>query len=150
MVCCLETQRYPDSGTDIRAAVRGPSTQEDARIHQIITGKVIGSPLGHHVCVLIFFLLLGHMLLTRFSAQRKKEYWAMVMGTGEPGKVLMRREAVKPQTTHRRTIKSQTEWEVTLSLSPEVREGSQQSLSISAGSGICETAWTLLCQQEVG
>lgn len=57
--------------------------------------------LGVFVCVCLFFspLLLGHMLLTRFSAQEKrKEYRAMGMGTRSTRKSAGREgRVVKPQ-----------------------------------------------------
>lgn len=139
----IQRQRYRhQSGCKGTQHTRG--RQNNRESHRVPSGASC-------VCVLIFFLLLGHMLLTRFSAQRKKR----VLGNGDGdrrARASADEEGSSEATDHTQENhqESQTEWEVTLSLSPEVREGSQQSLSISAGSGICGTAWTLLCQQEVG
>lgn len=64
-----------------------------SQIRQKIIWRFSGSPLGCIFVCLFLPLLLGHMLLIRFSAQEKrKEYRAMEMGNRRARKSARQRE----------------------------------------------------------
>lgn len=103
------------------------------------------------VCLFLFFdffltfspppIVLGHMLLTRFSAQERSTT-AMERGTGAPGQCWTGRGG-KPQGPHRgdRPITDRDE-RPRGSMSLKATEGVLQSLRTWLGLGICGRAWT--------
>lgn len=99
VLCCLEKRQIPkDSSTDIRGGHMGSSHTKGSQDIPKIIWRVTGFP---SLCFLFLFcfvvcvfpLLLGHMLLTRFSAQEKrKRVQSNGDGEQELEKVLDKRE----------------------------------------------------------